>query len=156
MLESALNLIEQPYEEAKKELKCILTNVVEAGETPTDKKISMLRYVAEFSSEDEPVTNKDMLGAIGILKKDDWHRRLSNSMGKIQSALTAYIGHDGTRSLTKYYLRDEVLRAYEAKHGVRLRDDFLEILDELLEDQTTMPESYEFGSLFPEITPGML
>ncbi len=158
MLKSVSDLIQQPYEDAKKELKYKITTVVEAGETHTDKKILMLRHVAEFSSDAEPVTNKDILGVMGIPEKDEQRQGLSNSMGKIQSALTAYIGHDGSGSLTKYYMREDVLSAYEAEHGVCLRTDFLEILDALLESQPITPAPYAFECFpeFSEITSGTL
>lgn len=135
MLESVSDLIKQPYEEAKKELKCIITDIVSAGETSTEKKIRMLMYVAEFSSDDEPVTNKDILGAIGISEEDVRQRNgLKISLSKTQKTLQGYIAVSSTVP-RQYHMREDVLSAYEAEHGICLRTDFLEILNGLLESQ---------------------
>ena len=149
MLKSVSDLIELPYEEAKEALKDKITNTVTTG-IHTGEKILMLRYVAEFSSDKEPVTNKNILDAMEILEKG-MRDGLAKSMGRMQGRIQGYIGTND-KLPNEYYIRDEVLSAYEEKHGVCIRTDFSEILNELLESYPITPEPYKIEPIFPEIT----
>ena len=155
MLKSVEELINQPYDEAKKELTKKITKAVTAG-IHTSEKILMLGYLVEHSSENEPQTNEDLLCALGVPRKNIQRSGLTTSMGVMQRDLQGYIGRDGGSGPVKYFIHDEVLEAYEEKHVVSLRKDLLELLNKLRESHPITPGPYKIELLFPEIPAGTL
>ncbi len=155
MLKSVSDLIELPYEEAKEELTKKITKAVTTG-IHAGEKILMLGYIVEHSSEKEPVTNKDIRDGIRIPEEEEMQRDgLAKSMGRMQGKLQGYIGTNSNLP-KEYYMREEVLSAYEAEHGVSLRTDFSEILDDLRKSHPITPEPSDVMPSLPGIPAGDL
>ncbi len=127
------DLLETPYKDALDKICDDIRDAVCAKENYIGEKIQMLKYVVAISSDENPVSNIEILSNLGIRENVVG---LSTAMGIMHRKLQGLIGTYRTKPLG-YYLRHEVESAFHEEYGEDLRKEILGMLDNISSKRQT-------------------